>query len=288
MSSPILVGYLANEQGKAALTLGCQLARSIGTSVEIVMVTGHPATSGGAYPHAVGPDPIVEKQLSEWLAEALSFVPGDVAAQARIVAGRSSAKALATTAQYLGCQMIVVGSAETSIFTRLLAGSVSHALLSGSPVPVAVAPLGYNDPSLVSRVSCMYDPLHGDFQLFRYALEHAEDFDVELRVITLGVGDDLKGSTGVVDTAESLRSLGIDVDGLVQSGRMAFVKAIGKTLRHAITEITWRDGEITIIGSTREASDGRVSAGPFATKLISAIPTPAIMCPAGQFALHGK
>ncbi|AHI23815.1 universal stress protein [Corynebacterium vitaeruminis] len=273
---PILVGYLANEQGRSAVALGSALARSLGAPLEIVMVTGR------------YPTPIVERQMSTWLGDALALVPTGVTAQARLVEGRPSAKALADTAQDLGCQLIVVGSAESSLLTRMLAGSVSQALLAGSPVPVAVAPLRFSDSGPVSRITCMYDPQHGDFQLFRYALERAIEMGVELRVVTLDVGDDIKGSPGAhPDAANSLRRLGIDVDGLVRGGHLSFLKATGQNTPRAIAELTWREGEVTMIGSTREAADGRVSAGPFATKLISYIPTPIVMATAGQLVLPG-
>ena len=52
-------------------------------------------------------------------------------------------------------QLVVLASSQQGRLGRLVPGATGHRLLSGSPVPIAVAPVGYHDnPSDLRRIGC--------------------------------------------------------------------------------------------------------------------------------------
>jgi nucleotide-binding universal stress UspA family protein len=74
-------------------------------------------------------------------------VPDTVERELRLIGDKSAARGLDRVAKEEGAELIVVGSSSRSRMQRVLMGSVAEALLSGSPVPVALAPGEYAGPA---------------------------------------------------------------------------------------------------------------------------------------------
>jgi nucleotide-binding universal stress UspA family protein len=130
----------------------------------------------------------------------------------RIVSGRSPAAGLQQLALETGAGLIAVGSSERSGIGKVLAGSVAEALLSGAPVPVAVAPGGYAAAPhpTVGVIGCAFD---GSADA-RHALHHAADLarrlEADLRIIgvhqPLGFGGvSVTGAFGYRSANDALR-----------------------------------------------------------------------------------
>jgi nucleotide-binding universal stress UspA family protein len=62
----------------------------------------------------------------------------------RLVSNSSPAAGLQLIAEETGASIIVVGSSHRSRLDRVLSGSVTESMLTGAPVPVAVAPRHYS------------------------------------------------------------------------------------------------------------------------------------------------
>ena len=103
----------------------------------------------------------------------------------RIVAGRSPAAVLQQPAIETDAGLIVVGSSERSGLGKVLAGSVAEALLSGAPVPVAVAPGGYASATRppLGVIGCAFDGSAEARHALRYTDELAARLAARIQII---------------------------------------------------------------------------------------------------------
>jgi nucleotide-binding universal stress UspA family protein len=138
MLRTIVTGVDGREGGRDALRLAAGLASV--TEGDIIAVS--------AYPHfarpAVARAPGVREQhdaTAAMLEDELAEI--GVRAETRVVADASPGRALHEIAQAEGADIIVVGSTRRGAVGRVLAGDDALGALLGSPVPVAVAPRGY-------------------------------------------------------------------------------------------------------------------------------------------------
>jgi nucleotide-binding universal stress UspA family protein len=83
-------------------------------------------------------------------------------------------------------QLIVVGSSERSGIDPVFPGSTANRLLSGSPVAVAIAPVGYADRQTDGGVvACGYDGSPAAREALQWAAEFARRGRRPLRVIAV-------------------------------------------------------------------------------------------------------
>jgi nucleotide-binding universal stress UspA family protein len=92
--------------------------------------------------------------------------------EVRLRTASSAAAGLHASAVEEDTQLIVLGSSEQSGLDRAFPGPTAARLLSGSPVAVAVAPVGYADQPDSGAVGCGYD----GSPAAREALQWAADF----------------------------------------------------------------------------------------------------------------
>lgn len=140
MFRSILVGVDRSEHARAALDQAIDLARAEGAALTVVI-----AYSGNVQ---WGPAPLPPEAVDEYLrglrddakalaADTAAKIPADLAAQMLVVDG-SAAQALLDQAAAGKHDLIVVGSRGRGDATSLLLGSVSHAVLHHSRVPVLI------------------------------------------------------------------------------------------------------------------------------------------------------
>jgi nucleotide-binding universal stress UspA family protein len=140
MFSSILVGVDRSEHARAALDQAIDLARAEGATLTVVV----------AYSGVIqwGPAPLPPDAVDQYLigvrddakalaAETAARIPTDVAAHMLVVDG-SPAPALLDQAAAGKHDLIVVGSRGRGDASSLLLGSVSHAVLHHSRVPVLI------------------------------------------------------------------------------------------------------------------------------------------------------
>ncbi len=140
MFSSILVGVDRSEHARVALEQAIDLARAEGAAMTVLV----------AYSGVIqwGPAPLPPDAVDEYLigvrddakalaAEVAARIPVDLAAEMLVVDG-SPAPALLDQAAAGNHDLIVVGSRGRGDASSLLLGSVSHAVLHHSRVPVLI------------------------------------------------------------------------------------------------------------------------------------------------------
>ena len=105
----------------------------------------------------------------------------------RLISKRSPAEGLGSIAADAGAALVAVGSSRRSRLERVLVGSVAEDLMSGAPVPVAVAPRGFADAAraLNPAIGCAYDGSPESEVALRLATALAQELDGRLRVISV-------------------------------------------------------------------------------------------------------
>jgi len=180
----VIVGVDGSNASRDALTLGQMLA---GPRGRLVVVHAHPY---GSLSSLMGPgefEALLRETAESIFAHARQALDDATDRELRLVEQRSPADGLGSLAADLGAALIVVGSSGRSRLERVLAGSVAEDLLSGEPVPVAVAPRGFADGAQVvdATVGCAYDGSPESEVAVGLATELAQGLHARLRVISV-------------------------------------------------------------------------------------------------------
>jgi nucleotide-binding universal stress UspA family protein len=207
--SPVIVGVDGSDRSRDALALAQAL---IEPGARLLIVYVHPFAELASLLANGHYERLVREAAESVAQQAQEVLEPRTEREMRIVSGRSPAAGLQQLALETGAGVIAVGSSERSGIGKVLAGSVAEALLSGAPVPVAVAPGGYAaaDHSTVGVIGCAFD---GSAEA-RHALDHAAELarrlDADLRVISvhppLGFGGvSVTGAFGYRSADDALR-----------------------------------------------------------------------------------
>jgi nucleotide-binding universal stress UspA family protein len=183
-ASRVIVGVDGSDRSRDALSLGEALNEPGG---RLIVVYAHPFGELSSL-LAQGDEQRLVREAAESVArQAYDVLDDATEREMRIVAERSPAAALQQLALETEAGLIVVGSSERSGLGKVLAGSVAEALLSGAPVPVAVAPGGYASATRPSAgvIGCAFD---GSAEA-RLALRCADELATRLaaRIQIIGV-----------------------------------------------------------------------------------------------------
>ncbi|MDD0859297.1 universal stress protein [Arthrobacter alpinus] len=133
-----VVGYRPDERGADAVALATVIARTQGAHLHLV--------------HVVHDDKNVDAAVEK---HALAMVSSDVEATFSTRVADSFVHGLIDAAKEDDAVLIVVGAASNGLFKRFTLGSVANGLLHASPVPVALAPRGYNRKAPLTRLTVM-------------------------------------------------------------------------------------------------------------------------------------
>ena len=278
-----IVGYGPQQRGLDAINLASTLARSSGASLDLVVVLPDDTPTFHMYSpdHAYNTE--LRKQGSEWLADGLSHVPADVAAEGHLVNAESISEGLMEKAEEPGrggeAGMIVVG---TSHHFRL--GSIADALLHSASVPVALTPADYPAQPAITRITCATGVREGHEVLVKFAIRAAAEWKVPLRLMSLvAVGED-----GSEDRRQEWAELAeLHVSTIAQKAAeelpaqcpVTTVVGQGSTLVEAVNALEFSDSEIVMVGSSRLAQPRRLFLGRTATKLMRVLPVPMVVVP---------
>ncbi|MFF1829958.1 universal stress protein [Paenarthrobacter sp. NPDC058040] len=282
-----VVGYTANARGRDAVHLAIALARGQEASLDLVMVVPEDSPYNAVYPPEPGYESILNEQALQWLDEGLALVPADVTARAHIRRGDSEAQALIDAAVEFDAVALVIGATNSGLFRRFTIGSVASSLLHSSPVPVALAPHGFDRIEGITRLSCGFGTRPGADQLLDVAVESARDRHLPLRLVSL-LALDGGNSPGLADAAWVHAADRLAVVGGSGSGcgsedasgtEPEIVVAQGRTFEEAVDRLDWEDGEILLIGSSRLAQHRATFLGTTANRILRALPVPMIVVP---------
>lgn len=283
-----VVGYTANARGHDAVHLAVALARNHDVGLDLVLVIPEDSPFNAVYPPEAGYNDILNEQAQRWLDEGLALVPSDVAARAHIRRGDSEAQTLIDAAVELDAAALVIGASNGGLFKRFTIGSVAGSLLHSSPVPVALAPHGYQRMEPITRLSCGFGTRPGADELLDVAVESARDRGLPLRLVSL-LALDGGNSPGLADAAwvlaaDRLAAVGTSVEATgvgaaAEVPEPEIVVAQGRTIEEAVERLDWEDGEILLIGSSRLAQHRATFLGSTANRILRALPVPMIVVP---------
>jgi nucleotide-binding universal stress UspA family protein len=197
-TSPIVVGVDGTERSRDALALAARLAEP---GQRVLLTHVHPydrlsnLLSGGEY------DQLVREVADSTFAAVQETLAPIRGRELRLVANSSPAAGLDAIAEQTDASIIVVGSSQRSGLGRVLTGSVTEALLTGGPVPVAVGPRDYGrtDGGL-GTIGCGFD---GNPES-RVALAWAADLARQQRARLLALAVHSPIAFGGVSTAPAL------------------------------------------------------------------------------------
>ena len=153
MTAPIVIGLALRDDDAAPLALGTRLAR----------LTGAPLALVSAYMHEPGlPQPVPELDAvlfgeTQAALEAQAESLRDRYAVAAYARHGSPGNVLHQVTEDLDAGVVVVGSSHRGRLGRVLAGSVTAAVLHGSGCAVAVAPRGYSGDDPLERIAVAFD-----------------------------------------------------------------------------------------------------------------------------------
>jgi nucleotide-binding universal stress UspA family protein len=134
-----MVGVDDRPQACDALALGAALADALGAGLIVASVFPSESRLTSAHTQEL------RDKAERTAANALDWLADGVAAEKRVVPGRSPAHGLHDLAESLDAAAIVVGSSHRGPLERVLVGNVAAQLFAGGPCPVLVAPRGLAD-----------------------------------------------------------------------------------------------------------------------------------------------
>ncbi|WP_313823842.1 universal stress protein [Citricoccus sp.] len=296
MTRHLLVGYQATSTGRDALNLGIALAREQDAHLHVVVIAPQDSAYAGIYPHDRGYVSILEQQLGTWLDEALASVPGDVPATGHVITAEADAEGLLAAAGQLGCSMIVIGGRSGGLLRRYRLGSVATTLLHAAPLPVALAPAGYQHSGPVGRLTIMFGPRPGAVDVVGLGIRAAHRRSIPLRLVSLVLLDqppvpdadtDDRSSRHDQEVLDSVtryanRRLAEEAAELLKHGLASTVVSTGRTVDHAMDELDWQSDEVVVVGSSRLATRGRLFLGSTAARMLRTVHVPVVVVPAGH------
>lgn len=280
-----LVGITLDERGRAAVSLALALAQSLPRpqTVELELIHALPGAA---------PEDARSKQEQEFqklcldhaqkeMSKANDLIPKHIPSTVTIHFADSMAAGLIDTATSRPCDLIVVGAASHGPLRRFTVGSVANALLHSSPVPVALAPSGYLPPSRLTRLTCALGLRPGAEVALRAAIRASVRLNVPLRLISLIAVDAHTESAETIDAArEHAKQLLLHASQSVDDATEVMVDvALGRSIESAIDHLSWDEGEIVLIGSSRLARAHSIFLGTTANKMLRSLPVPMIVVP---------
>ncbi|NYD77089.1 universal stress protein [Arthrobacter cupressi] len=275
-----VVGYSSNERGADAVALASSLARAQDASLDIVHVVDPHVPYAGPRPDET-PATEAEKLVLAAARESLALVPDGVEAAFRALPAESFAAGLIEAAGD-DAGLIVVGAASNGLFKRFTVGSVANALLHASPVPVALAPRGFNRIEPVTRFTLATGQRAGADAAIGTAIGAANRRGVPLRLVslvTLDAGPDEGGEATNAAHRHANTVLSDAAARLPHGHDVSVAVAHGRTIEEAIDSLEWQEGEVLIIGSSRLGERNKLFIGSTANKILRALPVPMVVVP---------
>lgn len=278
-----VVGFRHDERGADAIALAAVIARTQGATLDVVHVVG----KGSPYV-ALNPDGnrinAAEQRVLSAQREALRLVPLGVDATFHVREAESLATGLIDAAKELSAGLIVVGASSQGLFKRYSVGSVANSLLHASPVPVALAPRGYNRKGALSRLTVMTGTREGWEAVVKVGVHSAGRRNVPLRLVSILELDQLEQDDYDLDNPLSparqhANTALAEAAATLPAGTVTVTVAHGRTIEEAIDSIGWKAGELVIVGSSRLAEKNKIFLGPTASKILRALPVPMVVVP---------
>jgi nucleotide-binding universal stress UspA family protein len=279
--------------GRDALSLGRMLARTGDVTLTVCVVVpqtwGHPSLARVDAEYAA----FLDRYAEDAIAEAREFLGDAVRAEYASTSAPSATEGLIATATEAGAALIALGSARHGPLGRFTVGGITNEMLHVSPAPVALAPRGYRPSSdaRLRRVTCAFSGSTQSRSAFDAAVQLSRRHAVPLRLTTFVVHDGQMypsqvGYDAERQVAEQWRAQALEAqekalatlpgDVAVEAGVVS-----DRDWEDALDSLSWEDGEVLVVGSSRLGPVARVFLGSNSTKIIRSSPVPVLVIPRG-------
>jgi len=291
----VLVGIDPSRRSASVLALAAQLANSLRTDLVVAaVVTAAWPPSRASVDHEWRAHSRAAAELV--LDHAAGVLGGDVRAEYLVHEASSARRGLLELIEEHEPELVVLGSAHAGEHGRIALGSASEALLHASPVPVAIAPVGYRAPldARVERVTAAYGGSEAAAELVAGAVAVAARIGASLRVASFAVRPDAEfgvlAGTGGEDPVLAEWAAGIREHARTMLAELAEQAAdrprledaavgVGESWAAAVHDIGWRPGDVLVIGSSSLSPIARVFLGTHAAKVVRSSPVPIVVVP---------
>jgi len=272
------------------MALAGRLARTLDAELELCLVLP-PDPAGVARLSVGGYDELLQEQADKWLNEARAAVPDGIVARTNVSFDEYFADGLIAQVARLEADAIVVGGSGGGLAGPFSLGSVVNELLHSSPVPVAVAPRGtrHSDVERVREVTCAIGERQGADLLLRTAVRFSKAARTPLRLASLVALDPTFGSLrGDADAvreralAHARQTLETAKAALPEDIPVTSTIVDGPTVEDAVSKLTWRDGDLIMVGSSRLSAPRRLFLGSTAAKMLRVLDVPMMVVPRDQ------
>lgn len=269
------------------MALAVRFARVLGAEVDICVVLPPDTAPAGIGPRG-GYEEVMAAQAQGWLDDALALVPDDVVAHPHLSFDESFADGLIREARRLQAVAIVVGGSGGGLVGSYSLGSVVNELLHSAPVPVAVAPRGtrFSKVQRVHEITCAIGERQGSDLLLDTAVRASRAAGVPLRLVSLVALDptfgSLRGDTEAVRAhalAHAERTLEAARNELPADFPVTSTIVTGPSVEAAVEQLSWDDGDIIMVGSSRLSAPRRIFLGSTAAKMLRVLDVPMVVVP---------
>lgn len=277
-ASRYVVGYGGDKRSKDAVRLGAAMARAFHAELELVCVLRSDDPFQQVYPPVGDISPMLRRQASGWLAEAHELVPDDVVVRSHIRTSPSVALGLLDAVREFDATLLVVGAASGKYTARFSLGPVADTLLHSAPVPVALAPRGYQGGEAITRLYAGIGARSGGQRILEQSEEALARTGLDLVLVNFLPLDEVHGEPGAALTAantmltEAAREIG-------EHHPVSVHVATGKNLKKTVTDMDWEPGSVLFVGSSRLAGERRLFLGTTAARVLRHLPIPMLVLP---------
>jgi nucleotide-binding universal stress UspA family protein len=180
----IVVGVEGSARSSDALALADLLAGLLGGP--LVLVHNRPREEPPKFLEPPQNEQLMRSVSDSTSAQVQELVSHDHEPGMRVTHAESPAEGLRQIAERANARLIVVGPSHRSELGRVRPGSVGGQLLSGAPVPIAIAPRGYADAApWIGLIASAFDGSPESRLALDWAAQVAESKRRRLRVVSV-------------------------------------------------------------------------------------------------------
>ncbi|WP_169253125.1 universal stress protein [Brevibacterium sp. 'Marine'] len=292
----IVVGVVPGRDPRPPVRLGALLARSYGHSLVLASILSSPWGTGVRVDAEYRRFRAVEAERC--LQAAAEAVPADLAVERVTREAGSPRNGLLQVCREADAFRLVLGSSADAPPGLIRLGGVSTGLLHSAPLPVAVAPQGFDtaDDARVSRISAAFNGTETSAGLVIGAAAVAALADCPLRIVAFtprqgrvttgleaGVGADVEDAVvdeWAAEIDERTQTLAGEISRLDR--RPTAVESVfgsGRNWSEAVGRVPWELDEVLMVGSRTLGALTRLSLGSRAAKILKNSPVPVVLVP---------
>jgi nucleotide-binding universal stress UspA family protein len=293
----IVVGVVPGRDPRPPVRLGALMARSYGRRLLLVSIVSDPWGSGSGRVDA-GFRRYRDRETARCLDAAAATVPDGIAVEQFSRESRSPRSGLLRVCREVGAYRLVLGSSEGAPAGGIRLGGVATGLLHSAPLPVALAPRGFDtaEAERITRVSAAFNGTDASARLVLGAATVAASAGSQLRIVAFTprqgrVTTGLEAGLGTAIEDEVIEQWEAEIQQRTQKLRTeisalepapALTEAVigsGPSWGEAVSDVSWVPGEVLMIGSRTLGALTRLSLGSRAAKIIKYAPVPVVLVP---------